>query len=192
MRGGDKLTEEVGGIPLLRRIAEMARSVCDPVIVALPVPAAARGGALEGLDVTRVAVPDAAEGMARSLVRAAAALPETCRGILVMPADMPEITAPDLATLARVFDAEGGQRIVRATTEDGAPGHPVIFPRRFRSALMQLTGDQGARDVLMAEAEAGRVLHVPLPGRRARVDLDTPEDWAAWRAGQRAVSARDD
>ncbi|PJE36025.1 nucleotidyltransferase family protein, partial [Pseudooceanicola lipolyticus] len=30
-----------------------------------------------------------------------------------------------------------------------------------------------------------RVQLVPLPGQRARADLDTPEDWAAWRARHR-------
>jgi CTP:molybdopterin cytidylyltransferase MocA len=43
-----------------------------------------------------------------------------------------------------------------------------------------LNGDRGARIVL--EGETVRVL--PLPGRRAVTDLDTPEDWEAWRAGR--------
>ncbi|WP_152455456.1 NTP transferase domain-containing protein [Roseivivax sp. THAF40] len=186
MRGGDKLTEQVDGVALLRRIALAASSVSARVIVALPDPAGARGAALDGLDVLRIPVPDAAEGMARSLVRAARAVPENARGILILPADMPEITAADLRHLAQHFAEGDGQRILRATTENGAPGHPVIFPSRFRAALTQLTGDAGARDILAAEAEAGCVDHVALPANRARVDLDTPEDWARWRAAQGA------
>ena len=27
----------------------------------------------------------------------------------------------------------------------------------------------------------GRIALIPLPGASARADLDTPEDWAAWR-----------
>ena len=36
---------------------------------------------------------------------------------------------------------------------------------------------QGAREVL----RGAEVKLVPLPGRHALVDLDTPEDWAEWR-----------
>jgi molybdenum cofactor cytidylyltransferase len=43
-----------------------------------------------------------------------------------------------------------------------------------------LQGDSGGREV-MAQAQ-GRILPVPLPADHARRDLDTPEDWAAWRA----------
>jgi molybdenum cofactor cytidylyltransferase len=43
-----------------------------------------------------------------------------------------------------------------------------------------LTGDTGAREVLKRHSD--RVHLVPLKGDRALTDLDTPEDWAAWRA----------
>ena len=63
---------------------------------------------------------------------------------------------------------------------DGTPGHPVLFGRRFFETLAGLRGDRGAREVLREAAEF--VTEVPTPGRAALVDLDTPEDWAAWRA----------
>jgi CTP:molybdopterin cytidylyltransferase MocA len=43
-----------------------------------------------------------------------------------------------------------------------------------------LSGDEGAKRIL--SQEASRVHLVPLADDRALVDLDTPEDWAAWRA----------
>jgi CTP:molybdopterin cytidylyltransferase MocA len=55
-----------------------------------------------------------------------------------------------------------------------------LFGRRFFETLAGLTGDRGAREVLREAAEF--VTDVPTPGRAAVVDLDTPEDWAAWRA----------
>ncbi|MHA6324072.1 nucleotidyltransferase family protein [Roseivivax sp. CAU 1753] len=189
MRGGDKLLEPVEGLPLLRRIVLAAQAVSDLVVVALPSDSGPRADALDGLTAVRIAVPDAALGMARSLVRAVGALPDTPTGILILPADMPEIDAGDLRRLADVFRDHQGRRIVQATSDDGQPGHPVIFPDDCRAALMALTGDRGARDVLRANLPR-RVL-VPLSGRRALVDLDTPEDWAQWRAGQAGSSAPD-
>mgnify|MGYP006184317219 CR=1 FL=1 len=42
--------------------------------------------------------------------------------------------------------------------------------------------DEGARSVLVRHR--ARLRLVPLPGHHATTDLDTPEDWAAWRAAQ--------
>jgi CTP:molybdopterin cytidylyltransferase MocA len=52
----------------------------------------------------------------------------------------------------------------------------VIFPARLRDDLLALSGDAGGREILKRE----EVVLVPLPGRRALTDLDTPEDFAAW------------
>jgi molybdenum cofactor cytidylyltransferase len=56
----------------------------------------------------------------------------------------------------------------------------VLFPADLLPELAALTGDTGAREVLTRHAT--RVHLVPLKGDRALVDLDTPEDWADWRA----------
>ncbi|PRX29769.1 CTP:molybdopterin cytidylyltransferase MocA [Meinhardsimonia xiamenensis] len=179
MRGADKLLEEVGGEPLLTRLARAGLAAGLTVIVTLPEPAGARGEALAGLDVLRVPVPDAAEGMAASIRAGLAACPEDPAGLMILPADMPEIDAADLALLAEAF-AEEPERVMRGAGEDGTPGHPVIFPRRLFPALAALRGDEGARRALKGE----HVRLVPLPGRHALTDLDTPEEWAAWRAGR--------
>ena len=176
MRGGDKLLEEVGGTALLARSAREAVATGHDVIVTLAPDRPDRLRAIEGLPVTRVMVSDASEGMGASLRAAVAATPDGAP-LAVLLADMPEITATDIAALLRAFDAAGGDRVVRAASEDGRPGQPVIFPARLRADLLALTGDAGGRDILRRED----VVLVPLPGRRALTDLDTPEDFAAWR-----------
>ena len=57
----------------------------------------------------------------------------------------------------------------------------LLAGRRHDQTLAGLTGDRGAREVLKEAAEF--VTEVPTEGRGALVDLDTPEDWAEWRAG---------
>lgn len=178
MRGADKLLEPVAGMPLIARAVGAALATGLRVIVALRPDRPARAAAIAGLAVERVVVPDAAEGMGASLRRAAAAAPEGA-GLAVILADMPEINTADLAALVSAFEAAGGETVVRAASEDGRPGQPVIFPARLRPALMALHGDMGGRDILKSETQ----VLVPLPGRRALVDLDTPEDFAAWRGG---------
>lgn len=71
----------------------------------------------------------------------------------------------------------------RGTTEDGKAGHPIIFDRALFPDLTQLQGDTGGQDVIRQARH--RVHLVRLPAQRARLDLDTPEDWDQWRANRR-------
>lgn len=179
MAPADKLTETLDGEPLLRRAARVALETGAPVIVVLPPDRPAREACLAGLSVTRVTAREAAEGMAASLRAGLAALPAGAAGVMVLPADMPGFGAADLTALLTRFAADP-TRILRGAAADGTPGHPVLFPADLIPALAALTGDEGGRSVL--HAQAARVDLVPLPGRRALVDLDTPADWQAFRA----------
>lgn len=178
MRGTDKLLEPVGGVPLLRHIATQARAV-GPLWVCLPPDAPQRRAVLVGLTCQIVPVPDADQGMSASLRRGVAALPTDAPGVMLVLADMPELSAADFQCMSNSFRTAPDQ-IHRAVNAQGQPGHPVVFPARLRGALGEVSGDQGARDILRSE----RVITVPLPGQRATTDLDTPEAWADWRADQ--------
>ncbi len=183
MQGTDKLLEEVGGEPLLRRAARAALASRAAVVhVVLPPGAEARRAALEGLEVDVVEAPAAAEGMGGSLRTGIAALDARAEAAIVALADMPEIDAAAHDALIAAFDPGKGAEICRATAPDGTPGHPVLFGRRFFESLADLGGDRGAREILTEAAEFVR--DVALPGQAALTDLDTPEDWRVWRARQ--------
>ena len=178
MRGGDKLLEEVDGKPLLRKLAGHACAVCDFVLVCLREGDEARYSALSGLDCQTVTVPDAAEGMAHSLRAGIAQLPAQASGVMVVPADMPELTEQDLRSMISAHEAQA-DKILRATSIDNQPGHPVVFPKKLFGELRALSGDVGARSVLKSHADG--VHFIPLPERPALTDLDTPEAWPTWR-----------
>nr|WP_091298952.1 nucleotidyltransferase family protein [Gemmobacter aquatilis] len=179
MRGGDKLLEQVDGQPQLRRAALAALASGAPVRVALPPDHPARLAALEGLPVTQIIVPDADLGMSASIRAGAAGVRG---GLMILPADMPEIDAKIIMQLVELH-YENSRLILRGASH-GTPGHPVLIPADLLPALANLTGDEGARAVLKAHAAC---LHlVDLPGQAALTDLDTPEDWAAWRAARQS------
>jgi molybdenum cofactor cytidylyltransferase len=183
MGGRDKLMEDVGGEPALRRAARaLTESAVDEVIAVIREGDAARRGALADMPITIIENPEAGEGMASSIRAGLAALRRDADAAVVALADMPEVGPAHIDRLLAAFDPAEGRAICRATDDDGRPGHPVLFGRRFFESLARLTGDDGARDVLRANDEF--VVDVPTPGRGARLDLDTPEAWAAWRAGQ--------
>lgn len=177
MAGRDKLLEPVDGRPLLATLAERAlASRAREVLVVLPPESAARRAALAGLRVRIVLADGHAEGMGASLRAGMAALASDAAAVVVMLGDMPEVAALGIDALITAH-ADGGA-ICRAVDPRGGPGHPVLFDRRHFDALAASAGDAGARALI--RSEGARVVEVPLPG--ATVDLDTPEDWAAWRA----------
>lgn len=183
MRGADKLLQRVAGQPLLRHVASIAKATGSEVWVTLPADAKARQTALTGLGVRVVPVPDATLGMSRSLYHGITAIRAKAGpddGVMILPADMPDFTAEALGTLIARFQAEPNL-IFRGATPDGQFGHPALFPGEIWPELAVVTGDQGGKTVL--ERHKDKVRIVALPGRMALIDLDTPEDWAAWQAG---------
>ncbi len=180
MRGADKLMQTIGGEALIHRMARIARETGQTVLVALPPAPHPRHDAISDLDVHRIEVPDAAEGMNASLRAGLAQLPPEADAVMILLADLPEITTEDLRRVAAAFRPDGDTLIWRGATAAGRPGHPVLFDRTLFSELAALAGDSGAQSVVRAHRD--RVALIPLPGLHALRDLDTPEDWATWRA----------
>ena len=179
-RGADKLLEAIDGEPLLTRSARVALATGCRVTVTLPPDRPGRLVAIQGLAVTPVIVPDAAQGMAASLIAGLRALPAAAPVLMVL-ADLPDLTTKDLQACLAVW-AKDPRAIPRGAAADGTPGHPVGFPPDLQAELLALTGDTGARAVLARHAD--RLHLVRLPGTHATTDLDTPEEWATWRASR--------
>ncbi len=180
----DKLTEPVEHAPLIRRsaaAAEMSRA--DEVLVIVgpeddprtgPRLAALMGGARV------VHNPENDEGMASSIRAGLTAIDPRADAVLVMPADMPLLGADHIDAVIGAFDPEAEKSICRAVDEQGRPGHPVLFGRRYFDALSEIEGDQGARAVI--EAHRDQLAEVTTLGQGAILDLDTPEDWSAFNS----------
>lgn len=181
MRGADKLLEDIDGTPLVLRAVRAACAVSQEVLVALPKADRQRRAWLGDTPATILNLDDRA--MSASIRAGVAAC--TSDALMIHLADMPDIGAAELQTLATAWQASNAPAM-RGTTADGKPGHPTIFARALFHDLQGLTGDEGAKSVL---AKAQPEL-VPLPGLAAVTDLDTPEDWAEWRANRDSIKPK--
>ena len=77
-----------------------------------------------------------------------------------------------------MISARNGAAAVRATY-NGNPGHPVLLERSLFGQLRNVSGDKGARNLLLSV----HVLDVPCDDLGGGEDVDTPAGLDALRAG---------
>lgn len=178
MHHRDKLLEPVHGTPLLRRIARIACDVSDDVHVALHHNADNRLALLEDLPITPLLTPEAAEGMGGTMRAGVAQLPD-CDAFLLLLSDLPDLTADDLRAVITARETHPDNLIWRGATTTGKPGHPILFDAALRPQFETLQGDTGGEPLVNPLKDQTHL--VRFDSDRARLDLDTPEDWANWR-----------
>lgn len=177
MRGPNKLLAEVGGMPMVRTVAEAAlASRARPVIVVCGHQAEAVRAALGGLDVAFCENPDFAEGLSTSLRVGIRHVPADSDAALVLLGDMPAVETAMIDTLIGAFDPSRGGEVVVAT-HAGQRGNPVLWPRRLFGQLAGGSGDVGGRRLMESLGQAVREVEL---GPAAGLDLDTPEALAAF------------
>jgi molybdenum cofactor cytidylyltransferase len=170
-----KLLAELDGRPLLEHAvhASCAVAALERVVVVLGAFADEVLAHVEFGRAEPVVCAEWTSGQAASLRCGLGALAGVDR-VIVTLGDAPLVTP---AVIELFVDAEPGTRAVY----HGRPGHPVVLGASQIAALGSLTGDRGARDLLVGGAtiECAELCS----GR----DVDTPEDLEAVRHEARAV-----
>lgn len=176
MGAANKLVADVGGKPMVRKVAEAAlASKAAPVVVVTGHMAAEVSAALAGLDVTLVANPDYATGLASSLKAGIRALPSECDGALILLGDMPRIVSEHLDTLIVAFTSDA----IIVPAHRGKRGNPVLWPHKYFPELLQLDGDAGAKRLIATHAAHAR--EIDLGTDAIFADIDTPDALARLR-----------
>jgi len=93
------------------------------------------------------------------------------QGALILSCDQPRLSADHLRALIETFRAQSVPTIV-ASTYAGVTGIPAVFPRDAFPDLLALSGDKGARALLLEPPCP--LIAVPFPG--GEIDIDRPED----------------
>jgi molybdenum cofactor cytidylyltransferase len=171
-----KLLAELAGRPLLEHAvrAQCGVAALERVVVVL---GAYADRLLERVDFMRaepVVCETWAEGQAASLRRGVEELRDASK-VVVTLGDEPLISTE---TIAGFVSEPPGTRALY----DGRPGHPVVLGPDQLRALLTLTGDRGARDLLAGGPT------IELGDRRGMGrDVDTTEDLERIRNEARAV-----
>ncbi len=168
--GEPKQLIRLGGENLLERAVRVAREAgCEPVVVVVGSEYAhVLANSVLG-DAVTVINEKWEEGMASSIRLGVGALrfaAKDAEGVVLMTCDQPAVTTKHLFQLT--LRAE-----VKASRYAGRTGGPAFFPEKYFHALMALTGDKGARELL------GEVRYEEL--ENGDLDVDTAEDLARAR-----------
>ena len=170
--GGDKLV--AGDPPLAARAARNLEAPGLRVLAVVPTGASALTALLEREGCEVLATDRTSRGMGASLAAGVKAT-ATAQGWIIALGDMPSV-AP--STIAAIRDAlASGGAIAVPVDPEGRRGHPVGFAAQFRTELLALDGDEGARALLQRHAKA--VVSVAVRDRGIFLDVDTPSDLEA-------------
>ena len=173
--GAPKQLADLDGVPLLEHaLRTMTSAPVGRVVVVLGAGAdeVAAGVDLHGAD--PVVCGRWEEGQSASLACGLAEL-TGCEAVVVTLGDQPRVS-PE--AIRRVISARNGAAAVRATY-NGNPGHPVLLERRLFEQLRNVSGDKGARNLLLSV----NVLDLPCDDLGGGEDVDTPAELDALRAG---------
>ena len=170
--GGPKQLARLDGQSLVRRTARsVLASRCAGAFVVLGAYASEVAADLRGVPVTLVQSPHWQEGLAHSIRAGIAAVDDAgFDAALLALVDQPAVSA---ALLDRLIAALAGAPAgIVACEYAGTLGPPTLWARSHFGALRALSGDRGAKPLLLAH-EAG-VVRIPFPD--GALDVDTPAD----------------
>ena len=169
--GSDKRLHKVDGVPLLARTVARYREVFERVGVTIRPDEGNVERLIAGAGGLPIVAPDAELGQGRSLAHGVAALADS-EGLVVGLGDMPFVRADTLITIANRL-AQAGIEVIRPRC-NGQPGNPIGFAPSMFDALTQITGDQGARDLLRSHPDL--VEFVDTDDAGVLRDVDRPGD----------------
>jgi molybdenum cofactor cytidylyltransferase len=127
---------------------------------------------LQASGATVIECTDAKAGMSRSLIAGLQATEDSSAWIIAL-GDMPYIKPATIHKIAATLD-DGA--LIAQPVYRGKRGHPVGFSGRLRTELMNISGDEGAREVVKRHRDECSLIECDDPGIVR--DIDTREDLA--------------
>jgi xanthine dehydrogenase accessory factor len=173
---GDKLLAPLHGRPLLQHVAGLAASIPDVLRFAVVREAdTARTTVLENNDWTVLENQNAALGQSTSLKRAMEVIGEQSEidQIVILLGDMPLVEQVHISDLLAAAEPADVSAVLSCADERCAP--PALFKREHFDRLLNLTGDQGAKQIFES-IDVGAIT-LPIDPDALR-DVDTLDDLA--------------
>ena len=177
-RMGDvnKLTLDIHGIPLIRRVAT---AICESDVNGLSVICGHEADdiakALEGINARFLFNPDYASGQASSIRTGLHNLPQIATDMMVFLGDMPFVSSDMINKLVKNHLARQDREMkITLPMVRNKRGNPVIWGQAFFEDIKSLSGDIGARQLFQSHKTAMNI--VTFDEDHLCLDADTKDD----------------
>jgi molybdenum cofactor cytidylyltransferase len=176
MNGPNKLLLDVGGVPLVRRVAEALAVVTDTpptAVLGRDADEVAQALAGTGFRLTRI---DPALGQAQSMRTGLAAALDADETLIAL-GDQPYVTPAALATLLAAHRQDPTR--ITVPMNGAARGNPIVLPRALRAEIAEGGPNLGCRSFTERHPHLVHAFATDDPA--FFVDIDTPADYAVLR-----------
>ena len=112
-------------------------------------------------------------GQSSSVKKGIELIGDRYRGAMFLLGDQPFISSKTINLLLENFISN--QKGIIVPSYQGKRGNPVIFSRDFFSAIKEIEGDRGARDIIKAHQD--RTIYIPIKDKRENFDIDSEKDY---------------
>ena len=109
------------------------------------------------------------QGLSTSIAKGVSSLSSDVSAVLVFLVDQWKLSSKNVTRLITQWQKQ--PEYIHIASDGNNFGPPVIFPRRFFTELMALSGDDGAKKIIKENSKQVKSIEMPA----AFVDLDTPE-----------------
>lgn len=179
-RYGDKnkLTEKFKGKYLIQHIRDTLLKVFDPceLLVVLGYDAKVIRDLINNKDIRIINNKKYKNGIGTSISLSIQHLDINILGVMIIPADMPLISAEDLMRLEKEFIAHNCKKVVLPKYKYTI-GNPVILPKSYFATLKNLKEDFGAKsqikenDIVKVDCDIGTVFDIDTSKALAKANI---------------------
>jgi len=156
-------------------IDNLSSSAVNEVIVVLGHKAEEIAETISAKPVKIVFNPNYGEGMSTSVIAGLTLVDPRAQAVMLALGDQPLV---DSQTINRLIDEfHKSDKGIAIPTYKGKRGHPVILATGYKSELLELKGDIGAREIIKHHPQD--VLEVAVDSESVISDIDTGDDYPA-------------
>ncbi|AFK05222.1 hypothetical protein Emtol_4097 [Emticicia oligotrophica DSM 17448] len=174
--GAPKQLLLIDGKTLIRRVCETAMdTTCFPIVTVLGANRNIIKPELERMPITVIDNPQWEKGMSSSIKMGLVGAYMTIKEIeaaIFLTVDMPYVNVELINNMIKKAKSDTNIEIVACKYENQI-GIPVLFKRSLFNDLLELTGDEGAKKVVMRNKEKTALIDFP----EGKLDLDTIDEY---------------
>ena len=179
MGAQNKLLIEIGGEPMVRRLAQAYLAARTDVHVVVGYEAERVCEALKNLPLRIIQSPGFIEGQAASVRAGLQGLSGRYDAVLMALSDQPALTPADITGLLSAFGRSGRDRVL-IPYHQGSRGNPVVFPPGIIQEILAAGPSADCRSFINANPQ--RTSRYEAGNAHFTTDIDTPDDIRAFKA----------